>query len=182
LGERVSVFATLVAQAGQVGLPFLVIGGNAVIAYGYPRQTHDFDFLVDNRHRFRWDQIIRELGYHPEHFHSVFQMYKCERPEHPPIDLMLVDHDTFQKFENDAIETIIHQVPVRIPALLHMIALKLHAEKSAGDRREGRDFNDVLMLLKLNHVELADPALQEILERFGNEDIRRRLSIFFEKG
>ena len=29
---------------------------------------------------------------------------------------------------------------------------------------------------------LADPAIQEILERFGNENIRRRLTIAFEKG
>ena len=37
--------ATLAGRAAEAGLPFLLIGGNAVIAYGYARQTADWDFL-----------------------------------------------------------------------------------------------------------------------------------------
>ena len=155
----------------------MVIGGNAVIAYGYPRQTHDFDFLVDSRHRFRWDQIIRELGYQMKHSHPVFHMYQSELPDHPPVDLMLVDHETFVKFDVSSKEATVERVTVRIPALLHLLALKLHAERSGGERRIGRDINDVLHLMQLNHIKLDAPEFQKILTRYGNDSIRQRLAV-----
>ena len=176
-----SAYAALVTKAKEAQLPFLVIGGNAVIAYGYPRQTNDFDLLVCTRHRYLWDALIRESGYFPKNYHAVFHNYKSELPEHHPIDLMLVDPATFERFEEGAMETVMEHMQVRIPALLHLLSLKLHAERSSGDKRLGRDFNDILMLMQINKVNLADPAFQEILVKFGNEQIHRRLQLALEK-
>lgn len=177
LGKTVSVFAQLVAKAREAGLPFLVIGGNAVIAYGYPRQTNDYDFLVSSRDRFAWDKLIREMGYFPRQVNMVFHLYKSEAPGCMPIDFMFVDHATFQKFESGSQEVTMQQAAVRIPALMHLLALKLHAERSGGERRAGRDINDILQLMQLNHIKLDAPDFQEILTRYGNDSIKQRLTV-----
>ena len=62
-------------------------------------------------------------------------MYKSESPEHPAVDLMLVDHETFEKFQSGSREAIVERVAVGISALLHLLALKLPAERSGGERR-----------------------------------------------
>ena len=46
LRGAVKIRATIAARAAAEGLPFLAIGGNAVIAYGYPRMTRDLDLLA----------------------------------------------------------------------------------------------------------------------------------------
>jgi predicted nucleotidyltransferase len=182
LGEGVSVFATFVTKAGEAGLPFLVIGGNAVIAYGYPRQTVDFDFFVSSRDRYAWDKLVREMGYFPRQITMVFHLYKRDEVGFVPIDLMFVDHPTFQKFEAAAQRVTMQGISVRIPALMHLLALKLHAERSGGERRAGRDLNDVLHLMQLNHIKLDSPEFQDILNRYGNDSIHQQLAVLLRSG
>ena len=45
----------LLAQIAQTHqLPFLLIGGNAVIRYGIPRFTRDIDLLIPDTHEKAW--------------------------------------------------------------------------------------------------------------------------------
>ncbi len=174
-------FATLCEQAATGGLPFLVIGGNAVIAYGYQRQTLDIDLFVREKDRRAWDSLILPLGYWPRHIHAVFHMYHPTRAGLPPVDLMLVDDTTFAKFSADAAPSTLEKTPVLIPSLPHLIALKLHALKFGGEHRHARDQLDVAELVRLNKVDLAADNYREIFQRYATERIRADLARLFER-
>jgi Uncharacterised nucleotidyltransferase len=166
-GGYMKIVATLAEKAAAAGLPFLVIGGNAVIAYGFPRQTVDVDLLVRQTDRQAWEGLIVPLGYRAHHLDRVFQMYNPIPHNLPPVDLMMVNEETFGKLSGRAQETVLGGTTVRIPSLAHLIALKLHALRHGGEHRRTRDFVDVIELVQLNRVDLASPEYAEILERYA---------------
>ena len=176
-----SILATITERADAAALPFLVIGGNAVIAYGYPRQTQDFDLLVCESDRRAWDALIVALGYHPHHIHRVFHMYNATTTSLPPVDLMLVDRRTFDRLSDGARGVEIGTASVRVPALAHLIALKLHALRHGGEHRRAADLTDVVELVRLNEVNLASPEYREILERYASADTRRDLAVLLPR-
>lgn len=169
-------FADLCQRAAAANLPFLLIGGNAVIAYGYPRQTQDFDLLVHENHRRRWDELITSLGYTQHQVARVFHMYNPINRGLPPVDLMLVNEQTFTKLSAQAVEIEVQDARARIPSLCHLIALKLHALSGGGEHRHGRDLMDVLELVRINRIDLATPQYQEILDRYAKPAIRAELA------
>jgi predicted nucleotidyltransferase len=169
------IVAILAEKAAMAGVPFLVIGGNAVIVYGYPRQTADVDLLVREADREVWDGLIRALGYVAHHIQPAFQMYNPVAGNLPPVDLMLVDGGTFAKLDADAREVAFSGVRARIPSLRHLIALKLHALRSGQANRRERDFLDVITLVQLNDVDLASREYVEILDRYATAAIRAEL-------
>ncbi len=171
LHRRVRIVATIAEKAALAGLPFLIIGGNAVIAYGYPRQTVDVDFLVRDSDRKKWDELILALGYRAHQIHPVFHMYNPISQENPAVDLMLVNEGTFTKLSVQTTDTLLGGVTVKIPSLRNLIALKLHALRHGGEHRHTRDFLDVVELAQLNQVDLAAPEYVEILERHATPAI-----------
>lgn len=56
-------FKLLVDFSSQRQLPFLVIGGHAVNAYGYSRETADLDILVNKADRDQWLSWFHSLNY-----------------------------------------------------------------------------------------------------------------------
>ena len=179
---RVKIIATIAGQAALKGLPFLIIGGNAVNAYGYPRVTRDVDLMVRDTDRRAWDELIVPLGYRAHQVQRVFHMYNPIPRDLPAVDLMLVDGGTFDKLATDATEIEMAGAKVRIPALRHLIALKLHALRSGAPHRRERDLGDVLTLVQVNGVDLASAKYVEILERYATPalatEIQRRLAGF----
>lgn len=169
------IIATIAERAAAAGLPFLIIGGNAVVAHGYQRYTQDIDLLVRQHDLRAWDSLILPLGYFHHHVARVFVMYSPTEAGRPPIDFMLVDDSTFQKLASGAIEVELEGARIRIPALVHLIALKLHALRHGGEHRRERDLGDVLELLQINHVDLAAPEYCEILDRYATEALRAEI-------
>lgn len=167
--------ATLARCAEVANLPFLLIGGNAVIAYGYPRSTVDIDFLVRESDRRAWDELLVGLGYRVHQIQRAFHMYNHADRTHPPVDLMLVDAATFTKLSTDSTSVAFAELSVQIPALPHLIALKLHAIRQAGEHRLERDWGDVASLIQINKVNLAAPPYPEIVGRYANAAARERL-------
>src|SRR5438552_11905970 len=53
---------TIAQKAEEAGLPFLVIGGYAVMAHGFVRSTDDLDILVQASRRQRWREFLESLG------------------------------------------------------------------------------------------------------------------------
>lgn len=180
LDPRVRIVATIAEKAALAGLPFLVIGGNAVIAYGYPRTTVDVDLLVREMDRRKWDELIVSLSYRAHQIHPVFHMYNPIPRDLPAVDLMLVNETTFTKLSDKTTQTELGGVRVRIPSLRNLIALKLHALRHGGEHRHTRDFLDVVELAQLNQVDLAAPEYVEILARYATPaivaEIRARYS------
>lgn len=174
------IVATISEKAALAGLPFLIIGGNAVNAYGYPRTTTDVDLFVRDSDRRKWDELIVPLGYRAHQIQRVFHMYNPIPNNLPPVDLMLVDRGTFDKMEINAAEITLGGAKVRVPSLRHLIALKLHALRTYLPHRYERDLGDVLVLMQVNKVDLAAPEYDEIFQRYATPalitEIERRLA------
>jgi predicted nucleotidyltransferase len=180
------IVATIAGQAALKGLPFLVIGGIAVIAYEYPRMTRDLDLMVREEHRRAWDEIIVSLGYRAHWVQRVFHIYKRSSRDLPAVDLMLVDGATFDKLAANATEITMSGATVRVPLLKPLIALKLHALRGGAPHRRELDMGDILTLVQINNVDLASPEYLEILTRHATPEIaaelQRRLAQSREPG
>jgi hypothetical protein len=180
LTGRVTFLTTLSMRAAEAGLSYLLIGGNAVIAHGFPRQTRDIDLLVREADRRKWDSLILSLGFTQHQVARSFQMYNPIDRSLPPVDLMVVNESTFSKVMAEAQEGSSHGVRVRLPKLSHLIAMKLHSLRSDAPHRRSRDLLDVLELIRLNRIDLEEEEYREIFSRYADartrEEIDRHLS------
>lgn len=156
-------------------MPFLLIGGHAVAAYGYGRHTLDVDLLVRETDQEAWHKLLLAARFEIYHLHPNFRMYHPPEEEPFPVDLMLVDESTFQKLYAGSQEQSALGATMRIPSLAHLIALKLHALRSGQPHRWERDFPDIVMLIQRNGVDLAAPVFSEILERYASPSVRAEL-------
>jgi hypothetical protein len=171
-----NILQQIAPRALRSQTPFLMIGGNAVIAHGFPRQTVDLDLLIQTQDRAAWHDLVTSLGYVPYHLLTNFLMYNAETATMPPLDFMLVSSETFAKLASDAIVVSVAGEQVKIPSLRHLIALKLHALRSGESHRHERDMLDVVTLLQLHGIELASPDYAEIFQRYATEAVRAEIN------
>lgn len=71
-------FRSLFQAAEERKLPFLLIGGHAVILLGFPRNTIDIDLLIPAARPSAWLDCMRELGFRlPDEplFHEIVSRY-----------------------------------------------------------------------------------------------------------
>ncbi|MGH8093146.1 MAG: hypothetical protein ACREIF_06710 [Chthoniobacterales bacterium] len=54
---------SILRGAAERGLPSLLSGANAVIAFGYIRNTVDLDLLLPEHDRSRWLDLLGALGH-----------------------------------------------------------------------------------------------------------------------
>jgi hypothetical protein len=150
-------------------LPFLVIGGHAVIAYGYGRLTHDTDFLVKRDDREAWFAKVKQAGLELVFETSAFAQFAP--PEGDGFDLMFVTAETFQQMWEDSKEFDCQGDPARFPSLDHLLALKVHALKLQPPHRTSKDAEDVEKLARLNKLNLADKKYEELFLKYGSREV-----------
>ncbi|MDR3460187.1 MAG: hypothetical protein P4N60_22395 [Verrucomicrobiae bacterium] len=90
-----SFFATIHDEASRRKLRFLVIGGLAVIHYGYSRETGDMDLLISKNDREDWLKFWLGRGYVCFHDGGVFIQLKPPDSHSWPVDLMMTPEETF---------------------------------------------------------------------------------------
>jgi len=69
-------------------VPFLLIGGHAVITLGHVRATFDYDFLSDESHRAALNAVFEDFGYTLLAANGPFVQW-TPPPGLPPDDVML---------------------------------------------------------------------------------------------
>lgn len=143
-------------------LPFLLIGGYAVAAHGHVRATFDVDFLADHTHREQWLERARESGFAVLASNDVFIQFEALEGKEP-LDLMFVDPATFETMMDASLDASIGEVVAPVPCLDHLVALKLHAMNQARPQRFSKDANDVEMLLRRHHIDVAAPRYRDLL-------------------
>ena len=105
----------------------------------------------------------------------AFHMYNPAERGQLPVDLMLVDAGTFAKLTADPSRCVLDETEVAIPKLSHLLALKLHALRQGPSHRYERDLSDVIMLVQINEVDLAQPECTEILDRYATPAVRAEI-------
>jgi hypothetical protein len=163
--------------AGRGNLPFLVIGGHAVNAYGYSRFTRDIDILIDQGRKSSWLSGLEPKGFKLYHDGGAF-LQMTPPPNCDPLDLMLVNTTTFANLSEAARTLEISGLSMRVPALDNLFALKLHVLQQEIPHRGYKDFMDILALADCNAVDLRSDKIRDLCEKFGNRKIYERLLAF----
>jgi hypothetical protein len=154
---------------------FLVIGGYAVNAHGYSRQTLDLDILIATIQRDFWKNLILVNDYNISAEREAFMQFSPATRDQMPLDVMVVNDQTFSGMHAEAVSGSLGGVEVKHPSLRHLLALKLHVLKQALPHRELRDLYDVIQLAHINKLDAAGDDFRRLCERYGNSKIHETI-------
>ena len=181
MSDERDIFQLLVDRANAAGLEFILIGGHAVNARGYARTTLDIDFLIAARDLPAWRALLAELRYTPIHQVEAFAQFQPEAGDGFRIDLMLVESSTFTKISAGSELLPYGDRTVRVAGVLHLIALKLHATRTWTRAVQGKDYYDILNLIRLHRVDTRATNFRDVLDRYASATIRERLLLDLER-
>jgi hypothetical protein len=170
-----SMLEHVIAQARARSLPFVVIGGHAVAAHGYGRQTLDLDLLVRDEDRPAWLELLLALGYRVFHEDPAFVQLAAPTAAHWPVDLLLVDEPTFAGVVAEARDVDLGAERVPIPSLEHLLALKLHALRGARPPRDLKDLTDVVQLVQANGLDVRGEPFRALCLKYATPEIHDRI-------
>jgi hypothetical protein len=166
----VSIPELIAACQRDEALPFLVVGGHAVIAHGHARFTYDLDLLVRRSQRDAWVRKLESLGYTVFREHTTF-VQMAPSGGGTELDLMLVTDETFAGLWAAACSILIAGVEAKMPSLKHLIALKLHVLKQGLAHRTVKDLDDVIMLVLKNGLDIRTDECRNLFLRYGTADV-----------
>jgi predicted nucleotidyltransferase len=173
-----SLFQELDSKARERGLEFIVIGGLAVIFHGFSRDTADLDLLVRRGARAAWLELLMARGYTMFRDAHVFVQMSPPQEGAWPIDLMLVNDSTFDPMLQAAREVEMYGAKLKIPALEHLLALKLHALKHGHIERYSKDLMDVEGMVRANSIDMTSEKIRQIFLRYGTMKLYEQISRF----
>jgi len=170
----VSIPELIAACQRDEALPFLVVGGHAVIAHGHARFTYDLDLLVRRSQRDAWVRKVESLGYTVFREHATFVQMSASGGG-TELDLMLVADETFAGLWAAAEAKLLGGIEVKMPSLKHLIALKLHALKQGLAHRTVKDLDDVIMLVLKNALDIRAEQWRDWFLRYGTAELYERV-------
>jgi hypothetical protein len=162
-------------RASEAGLPFLVIGGYAVLAHGYLRTTDDLDLITSYGRRTEWSRLLSGFGMLVKNDAATFLQFEPQNAAGMKVDLMFVSEEVFGKPGQAAIEAEVEGTTVKVVALLHLIALKCHALLHSKSMRRLKDMDDLIHLILINGLDLNEPGLRATILKHGNVEIYEQL-------
>ena len=149
-------------------MPSLLIGGHAVNVYGVQRQTGDIDLIVKSSQRKAWEDLFSKIRYQSDQSDSRFIRYRPDTIAAWPIDLMLVDDETFSKLYSESQLVDLGVIAVKVVSPQHLVTLKLHALKVYQEHRYAKDYNDVIQLLRHACPQLRNESLRELCIHYAD--------------
>ena len=171
-----AVFDLLLRIQSSCGIRLLLIGGWALQAHGYSRQTADVDCMTAIEDESRIADELGKAGFERFDALPAFKRYRHRVNPLLVLDLMEVDTATFKKMWDQSQPFEIEDLTLRVPALAHMIALKLHAARN--EHRAARDLADIVQLLSVNAGKVSAAKLRELCAQFGTAESLQSLKAF----
>jgi hypothetical protein len=177
-GEIVKTVLEIIGEGMAArNVPVLMIGGHALPAFGIARQTVDVDYLITDSGSKVLDDILTKTGYRETERTENFVRYSHSSIYLMDVDIMLVDSNTFEKMMERSFIYQAGTLNIRIPCLAHLIALKLHAIKN-NPKRELKDLNDIVELLRNNQEDITKEELVSICSKYGSDGIYTKLESY----
>ena len=170
-----SVILTISQKAGEAGLPFLIIGGYAVMAHGFIRATDDLDLLVQASRRNQWRGLMEGLGMTMHRETPTFMQFNPATGGRLPVDLMFVADEVFERMRAETQQASVENLTLGVVSLLHLIALKCHAIQHGKPLRRIKDTEDLVQLITLNGLNLNEPELRATILKHGNQELYEKL-------
>ena len=153
----------------------ILIGGFAVNFYKVSRNTADVDFLITKEDFYKILEFLVKNGFEQLSSHENFAHFKNTGIGLTGIDFMFVDKETFIKIEREGQKLKIGKNEFIVPSLSHLIALKLHSMKSNFKDRFGKDFPDIIALIRTNHLNVNDDQFKQLCLKFGSQEIYQKI-------
>lgn len=169
-----TIFDFIATEFKKAGIDFVLIGGFAVNAYDFTRQTKDIDFMIADQDYEKAKKVFENAEFQEFEHEKTFSRWRTNCA--PPIlDLIFTDRSSLTKLIEHGTEKTIAGRHIKVPSLEHLIAMKLHAMKQQPERREWKDWIDVIQLIKVNHVDVKADHFRELCLKFGTEELYRRI-------
>jgi hypothetical protein len=170
------VFVLLMRFQKRRQLPLLLIGGWAVQAHGYARNTLDVDCLIAIENDPVMAEELTKAGFECFEEKPSFRRFRHRIDSLIVLDVMRVNASTFEKMWSGSESATVSGVELRVPALAHLIALKLHAAQN--EHRVEKDLADIFALLRGNPGEIPAAELRMLCDQFGTPELADRLRDF----
>lgn len=175
-----TILAAIAEEAQKRNLAFLLAGGHAVITHGYARNTFDLDLIIRRDDQPAWTELARKLNYQLFRQGPTFVQFNPAAPEFLPLDLMLVNQDTFAKLLAEAVPAPRPAGGARVVSLLHLLALKCHAIKHGHPGRVEKDVDDVIHLVRLNRLDVNQANIRALVLKHGPIELYEKLQRVFK--
>lgn len=170
----------LTQGATRRGLNFLIIGGHALIHYGYARMTLDLDLLARDSQREAWRQLLAQYGYLSHSESPAFIQFASRTVGWPAVDIMFVHDDTWSKLRAEAVGKTSGSVEVLVPSVRHLVALKLHAVGSPTRSNPGKDWTDIEEMIRRHRLDPHNAEFAELVLRYGGEEALARIRAMWD--
>lgn len=145
-------------------IPFAVIGGLAIQAWGHSRFTRDLDIVVPRSAQERIITFAEEKGYETLYSSDGFSNHLHSEERFGRVDFMFVDTKTAdQIFSGARRRLLLPDLEVPVPRPEHLIAMKLLAIRN-NPARVFQEMTDIQHLVRIDGVDRAE--VREYFERF----------------
>jgi hypothetical protein len=169
-----NTIADIAAEGAARGLEFLLVGGHAVWAFGFQRNTDDIDFLVRKDQVSQWIELLLARGYRVFELNNNF-VQLSPPPSEPAFDLLIADNSTWQTLHATRVEHPSVGPGVASPSPLHLIAMKLHAFKNS-PRWRSKDWIDIGELIRRCKIDVHSAEFRDIVVRYAGRETYERLA------
>jgi hypothetical protein len=172
------IYAPVFEALRDAEIPFLVVGGHAVVLHGHQRNTFDLDLLISEFRLPQTKEVLMSLGYE-HYFESGAFLQLTPRTNLPPVDVMIVDDSTFERLRQFTESRVLDGETIVIPDPKRLIAMKLHALSASLRQSREKDWDDIVGVIRASGLDIEDPEFQNIIGRYGDPgtiaELRRRL-------
>ncbi len=175
------ILKVLSQKGGERGIFFVLVGGIALSAHGVSRQTGDVDLLIRVKTAKEWQEILEGLGYRIFHDHPAFKQFSPPRIDAWPVDLMMVNDETFDNLWREGEEHDLGKARVLVPNVEHLLALKIHALKQDLPFRKLKDLDDIVGLMECGSIDAEDPNFHGLCMKYGTQEIYEQIQEIWKK-
>ena len=131
------------------GVPLLVTGSHAVKAHGAASGSTELECAITAANEARFAHYVGLAGWNMVYRTQFFAKYRLLSTGNPEIKVLFLDPTTFERLLVASSEFTFDSVKLRVPALIHVIAMKLQAMKNE-PQREREELPQILALLHAN--------------------------------
>ncbi len=170
-----TVFDLIATEFKKAGIDCVLIGDFAVNAHHYSRSTQDIDFMIDQKDAPKTAQILKNNGFSLFHDHSNFMRWQGSKEYPWVVDLVFTDRATMDKLMAEGLEKEVAGCRMRVPSLEHLLAMKLHALKQEPERRETKDWLDIVQLIEVNKVNVKSDNFRKLCLKVGTPALYKRI-------